>query len=55
MPHFDGIHMEQIRCYGCETAVKIDPLAGRSDTITNVTLRDSMIMQNDAVVIERIG
>ena len=55
VPHFDGIHMERIRCYGCETAVKIDPLAGRSDTITNVTLRDSMIVQNDAVVIERIG
>lgn len=55
VPHFDGIHMERIRCYGCETAVKIDPLAGRNDTITNVTLRDSMIVQNDAVVIERIG
>lgn len=55
VPYFDGIHMERIRRYGCETAVKIDPLAGRSDTITNVTLRDSMIVQNDAVVIERIG
>lgn len=22
VPHFDGIHMERIRCYGCETAVR---------------------------------
>lgn len=51
VPHFDGIHMERIRCHGCGTAVKIDPLSGRSDTITDVTLKDSMIVQNDAELI----
>lgn len=54
VPHFDGIHMERIHCSGCETAVKIDPLAGRSDTITDVTVKDSRIVQNDSEMVTEL-
>ena len=41
VPFFKNIRFENISCMGADTAIKIEALNGRPDTITDITIKDS--------------
>ena len=51
VPYFKNILIEQIECNGCDTAVKIEPISGRENTISDITIKDSMFAANKENVI----
>ena len=46
-----NILIEQIECNGCDTAVKIEPISGRENTISDITIKDSVFAANKENVI----
>ena len=42
IPYFKNITMTNINCLGAETGVKIEPISDRPETISNITIRDSL-------------
>ena len=51
VPYFKNILIEQIECNGCDTAVKIEPISGRENTISDITIKDSVFAANKENVI----
>lgn len=41
IPHFKNITFENIKCFGAQMAVKIDPIADIPDSIENITIKNS--------------
>lgn len=41
VPYFKNITMSNINCMGADMAVKIEPMAGRPETISDITIKDS--------------
>ncbi len=41
VPHFQKIHFQNINCIGAGCAIKVEPIAGREDTICHITVEDS--------------
>lgn len=41
VPYFRNISMSDIHCMGAKIPVKIEPLEGRADTISDITIKDS--------------
>lgn len=42
IPYFRDIRMSNIHCFGAKTAVKIAPIGDKPETISDVTIRDSV-------------
>ena len=51
VPYFKNILIEQIECNGCDTAVKSEPISDRENTISDITIKDSMFAANKENVI----
>lgn len=51
VPYFKNILIEQIECNGCDTAVKIEPISGRENTISDITIKDSVFASNKENVV----
>lgn len=43
IPFFRNIQMDEITCLGCKQFVKVEPLAGRADTIANVVINGERV------------
>jgi hypothetical protein len=59
IPYFRNILFDHISCMGANYAVKVEPVAGKPETISNITIKNSWfhaenenIIQNDEVTIE---
>ena len=51
VPYFKNILIEQIECNGWDTAGKIEPISGRENTISDITIKDSVFAANKENVI----
>ena len=52
IPYFKNITMTNLNCLGAEMGVKIEPMADRPETISNITIRDSLFVANNENVID---
>ncbi len=42
VPYFKNINIENVACSGCETAIKLEPINGRPETISDITIKNSV-------------
>lgn len=42
VPYFRNIRISNVNCVGADMAVKLEPIAGRPETISDITVRDSV-------------
>ena len=55
IPYFKNITMHNINCMGAETAVKIEPMQGKPETISDITIRDSWFEAEKENVIDGVN
>ena len=55
IPYFKNITMHDINCMGAETAVKIEPMQGKPETISDITIRDSWFEAEKENVIDGVN
>lgn len=55
IPYFKNITMSNISCMGAEMAVRIEPMKGRPETISDITIKDSWFEAEKENVIDGVN